>query len=178
MVRELANALGLLRRPIAVTDRTETDSCDAVGTGQGTGESQGGGIGEQAAGGPVDERRETVALLSSDGQAAADLAGLLGGRTTAGTALAQRPTIAIVEELSGQLLALTDAAAIRRAAPCGRHNCRTGRRPCSHPPARAELGPPPPTTGYTPSDRLPPLLPAPAPPRPLPGRPARAARSR
>ena len=63
------------------------------------------------------------------------LAELLGVRSTAGTALAHLPTIAIVDELSGQLLALTDATAIRRdrhlrpaaaAAP--------GNAACTHPP--------------------------------------------
>jgi hypothetical protein len=71
-----------------------------------------------------------------------------------GTALAQPPAIAVVEELSGQLLALTDAAEIRRAATCGDPRCRTGRRPCTHPSDGPGLGPPPPTDGYTPSAAL------------------------
>ncbi|MET0763838.1 MAG: HNH endonuclease signature motif containing protein [Blastococcus sp.] len=55
----------------------------------------------------------------------------------AGTTLASRPTIAVVEELSGQLLALTDATGLRRAADLGR-----------------ALGPPPATPGYVPSAAL------------------------
>jgi hypothetical protein len=85
---------------------------------------------------------------------AADLAALLGTRTTAATALAQLPTIAVVDELSGQLLALTDAGELRRAATCDRKQCRAGRSPCTHTPASSGLGPPRGTPGYVPSDRM------------------------
>jgi hypothetical protein len=93
-------------------------------------------------------------VVSANAQAAADLANLLGLPRVAGTALAQLPAIAVVDELSGQLLALSDAGEIRRAAACHRRSCRTGRRPCSHPPRGPGLGPPPATPRYTPSDRL------------------------
>jgi hypothetical protein len=85
---------------------------------------------------------------------AAGLIDLLGLRAVAGTALAHPPTIAVVEEISGQLLALTDSAGLRRAATCGRPACRTGRRPCDHPPDGPGPGPPPPTLGYAPSAAL------------------------
>jgi hypothetical protein len=85
---------------------------------------------------------------------AADLAVLLGGPLPAGTALAEPATIAIVDEISGQLLALCNSAEIRRTATCTRRDCRTGRTPCGHPPSGGGLGPPGPTTGYTPADRL------------------------
>ncbi|HEV7871452.1 MAG TPA: DUF222 domain-containing protein, partial [Modestobacter sp.] len=70
-----------------------------------------------------------------DGAAAvaAGLTDLLGARTLIGTALGQRPPVAVVDELTGQLLALTDATGLR-----------SGRA----------LGPPPPTDGYTPSAEL------------------------
>jgi hypothetical protein len=42
------------------------------------------------------------------------------------------------------LLALTNGTAIRHAASCGHPDCRTGKRPCTHPPAGPGLGPPPP----------------------------------
>jgi hypothetical protein len=58
---------------------------------------------------------------------------LLTTRTLRGTALAARPHVALVDELTGQLLALTDAAGLRAA--------------------RA-LGPPPPTDAYRPTDPL------------------------
>ena len=61
------------------------------------------------------------------------LADLLAPRTLAGTALAHRPQVALVDELTGQLLALTDAAGLR-----------TGRA----------LGPPPPTDRYSPTAAL------------------------
>jgi hypothetical protein len=84
----------------------------------------------------------------------AGLGELLALRSTAGTALAELPHIAIVDEISGQLLALTNGTAIRHAATCGHPTCRTGKRECIHPPAGPGLGPPPPTPGYSPSDAL------------------------
>jgi hypothetical protein len=95
-----------------------------------------------AAGGAGPDPGETTAM---------HLAGLLGLRSIAGTALARLPQIAVVEEFSGQLLALTTAAGIRHAATCGHRACRTGRRPCAHSPSGPGLGPPPDTPGYRPS---------------------------
>ena len=92
--------------------------------------------------------------LGRDEAAAARLAALFGLRTTAGTALAHLPTIAIIDEISGQLLALTDAAGIRHTAACGRQKCRTGKRACTHPPGGPGLGPPPDTDGYSPAAPL------------------------
>ena len=63
----------------------------------------------------------------------AGLTDLLAARTLHGTALAARPHIALVDELTGQLLALTDAAGLR---------------------AGRALGPPPPTEAYRPTDPL------------------------
>jgi hypothetical protein len=92
--------------------------------------------------------------LRPDEAAAARLGELLGLRTIAGTALAHLPAVAVVEEISGQLLALTEATAIRHAATCGRRRCRTGKQPCTHPPRGPGLGPPPDSPGYSPSDPL------------------------
>jgi hypothetical protein len=61
------------------------------------------------------------------------LTALLSTRTLAGTALAHRPHIALVDELTGQLLALTDAAGLR---------------------AGRGLGPPPESPGYRPEALL------------------------
>jgi hypothetical protein len=66
--------------------------------------------------------------------ATADLAALLGTRHIRDTALASRPQIAVLDELTGQLLALTDASGLRSGLA---------------------LGPPPPTDGYSPSAQLP-----------------------
>jgi hypothetical protein len=63
----------------------------------------------------------------------AEVTELLATRDLRGTALAQRPQIGLVDELTGQLLALTDAAGL-----------------C----AGRALGPPPPTDVYTPPDAL------------------------
>jgi hypothetical protein len=109
------------------------------------------GTGDGAA--PAEEAAGAVSR-SADEQAAADLAALLGIRATAGTALVERPTIAVIDEISGQLLALTHAGEIRRAATCNRTSCRAGREPCTHPPCGPGLGPPGPSLGYVPADRL------------------------
>jgi hypothetical protein len=60
----------------------------------------------------------------------------------------------VIEEVSGQLLSLTSPAEIRRTATCRRPACRSGRRPCTHPPASTGLGPPPDSPGYRPSEAL------------------------
>ena len=62
---------------------------------------------------------------------------LLAARRLTGTALAHRPHIAVVDQLSGTLLALTDAVELRQAATVGRG-----------------LGPPPATDAYEPTDPL------------------------
>ena len=61
------------------------------------------------------------------------LAGLLSPSRVAGTALAHRPHVAVADELTGQLLALTDAAGLR---------------------AGRGLGPPPGTDAYSPTAAL------------------------
>ncbi|WP_369138466.1 HNH endonuclease signature motif containing protein [Modestobacter versicolor] len=60
------------------------------------------------------------------------LAGLLATRNLSGTALADRPQIALVDELTGQLLGLTDAAGLRAGSALG----------------------PPPTAAYAPTGAL------------------------
>jgi hypothetical protein len=92
--------------------------------------------------------------LSRSETAAVRLADLLGIRTTAGTALARLPQIAVVEEISGQLLALTSPAQIRRTATCGRPACRTAVTACTHPAGGKALGPPTESPGYVPSPPL------------------------
>jgi transposase-like protein len=62
-----------------------------------------------------------------------DLGALMGVRELAGTGLAHRPQIAIVDRLRGHLVALTDATAIRRGQA---------------------LGPPPDSDGYSPGAEL------------------------
>jgi len=109
---------------------------------------------EAPTGGPSTSGSAERGDLDPGESAAARLAGLLGIRTIAGTPLAHLPTIAVVEEISGQLLALTDVAGIRGAVTCIRPACRAGRRPCTHPPAGPGLGPPPATDRYTPSTAL------------------------
>ena len=48
-----------------------------------------------------------------------DLGGLLDVRTLGGTALAERPRIAVADRLRGSLVALTDAAGLRRGGALG-----------------------------------------------------------
>ena len=68
-----------------------------------------------------------------DERAVLDLGALMDVRDVAGTGLAHRPHIAIVDRLRGSLVALTDATAIRRGQA---------------------LGPPAATDGYTPGAEL------------------------
>jgi hypothetical protein len=71
----------------------------------------------------------------TDGElrAVLDLGELIGVRDIAGTGLAHRPHIAVVDQLRGSLVALTDAAGLRRGAA---------------------LGPPPPTDDHDPDAEL------------------------
>jgi hypothetical protein len=79
---------------------------------------------------PIDP---TSGALGDDVDGGHALAALRDVRRTAGTALAHRPHIAVVDQLSGTLLALTDAAGIQ---------------------AGCALGPPPDSPGYRPREAL------------------------
>jgi hypothetical protein len=84
------------------------------------------------------EATQTQSSTDAQAEAQADpvatgLTDLLGTRTLTGTALAHRPHIAVLDELTGQLLALTDATGLR---------------------AGQALGPPPRTDAYTPTEAL------------------------
>jgi Domain of unknown function (DUF222) len=79
---------------------------------------------------PTAEPTEAASAAQS---VAAGLTDLLEARTLRGTALAHRPQVAVVDELTGQLLALTDAVGLR---------------------VGQALGPPPPTDRYAPTDAL------------------------
>src|SRR5829696_4152264 len=137
LVRELAQTLGLLPN---VTDRSRLDPTeisvpvptDAIPTGP-----------DPAADGAhfppssADAAAPPPLPVSASDLARARLAELLALRSTVGPALAGPPQIAVVDEISGQLLALTSAAGIGCALAAG-----TG------------LGPPPETPGYRPSAPL------------------------
>ena len=153
VVRELAYALGLMPRseasdlPVADVPPAGATSVETTTGAPTPTETATGAVGEaNAVGNPVSDSasRSTDApnasaagAPSASERAAADLAALLGIRTVAGTALAHLPTIAVVEEIGGQLLALTHAGELRRCATVG-----TG------------LGPPPATAGYSPAAAL------------------------
>jgi hypothetical protein len=127
LVRELAYSLGLLPRPETpaqpAAEPAEEPNAEPV---------------DQPADGPNAEPTEPAApSISVNERAAADLAALLNLRSAAGTALAHLPTIAVTDEISGQLLALTNGAELRRTAEAG--HC---------------LGPPPDTDRYSPATAL------------------------
>ena len=93
------------------------------------------------------------ALAVAGAEQRAVLARLLDA--TAGGALAERPRIAVVDALTGSLLALTDSHELRRTAACGRPACRRRPARCCHDlRGRPGLGPPPPTEGYRPGSAL------------------------
>ncbi|SOC48703.1 hypothetical protein SAMN05660748_1411 [Blastococcus aggregatus] len=93
------------------------------------------------------------ALLEGTARQREELADLLG--RTAGGGLLDRPRIAIVDELTGALLALTDSTELRRYATCGAAACRRHPAGCGHDLGdRPGLGPPPPSDGYRPGAAL------------------------
>ena len=126
VVRELAYTLRLLPRPNPPAPDA-ADAADATPAETTLAETT---PAERGSSGLQDDRAAAEA-------AEAGLAQLLARTTTAGTGLSQLPAIAVVEEISGQLLALTTAAGLRAAATAG-----TGLRP------------PPDTPGYRPSQPL------------------------
>ncbi|WP_346621581.1 DUF222 domain-containing protein [Blastococcus montanus] len=94
-----------------------------------------------------------TALAAMADEQRATLADLLDA--TAGGTLVDRPRIAVVDALSGALLALTDSRELRRVATCGRDACRCRPGRCTHDlSGRPGLGPPPPTAGYRPGASL------------------------
>jgi hypothetical protein len=131
VVRELAYALGLLPRPVSGSDPTAAEAAPVhdIAT--------------------ADDATEDIAtadiatadIATADDAAAGDrvraLAQLLGIRGIAGTALAERPHLALADALTGSLVALTDATGLRAAVRNGRG-----------------LGPPPESHGYRPSAEL------------------------
>ncbi|CCH88831.1 putative HNH endonuclease [Modestobacter italicus] len=126
MVRQLAEALGLLPR---------TEAGDQPAGDQPVGAPL---PGEQLAGEPpVDEPVAGERVPGGSSRAAEGtvqaLARLLRSRSLRGSALTSRPLVGLVDELSGQLVALTDAIGLRRGQG---------------------LGPPPESPGYRPERRL------------------------
>ncbi|WP_231839541.1 HNH endonuclease signature motif containing protein [Blastococcus saxobsidens] len=96
---------------------------------------------------------DLAALVAATAPQRAALAELLD-RSGGGT-LVDRPRIAVVDELTGALLALTDARELRRRAHCGRPACTRRPETCEHDlTGRPGLGPPPPTDGYRPGAAL------------------------
>ncbi|MCZ2839385.1 HNH endonuclease signature motif containing protein [Modestobacter sp. VKM Ac-2985] len=124
MVRALARALGLLPDGHAAAEPGSNgrEDADAEEDVEEDAEEVLTGAGEGGAGaGAGDEGR------------AGDLTDLLATRSLSGTSLAHRSQIALVDELTGQLLALTDATGLR---------------------AGRSLGPPPPIRSYRPTNAL------------------------
>lgn len=88
----------------------------------------------------TDEQRDALAALLDRG---------------AGGGLLDRPRIAVVDELTGALLALTDSDEMRRLSTCGARRCRRAPGRCDHDlDGRPGLGPPGPTDGYRPRTAL------------------------
>jgi hypothetical protein len=118
---DLESALGRARRAVAGAERADALDERAWQLGP--------------AGRAGTARNALEALAGATAAQRAAVADLLNA--TGGGGLVDRPRIAVVDELTGALLALTDAPDLRRAATSG-----TG------------LGPPPPTDGYRPAARL------------------------
>ncbi|MFP5370599.1 MAG: DUF222 domain-containing protein [Actinomycetes bacterium] len=123
LVRELAHSLGLLPHP----DTSDTPALGTRHTPPAKPAVDGRPAAETAETGETAETAETAAQIGE----------LLAVRTVAGTALSELPAIAVVEEISGQLLALATGTGLRATARAG-HG----------------LGPPPDTPGYRPGRAL------------------------
>lgn len=105
-------------------------------------------------GGRVTDAEDAITALRSATEAQRlQLGHLLA--STGGGGLAERPRIALVDALSGALLALTDLPGLTRAGTCGRSTCRRHPDRCTHDLSdRPGLGPPGPTDAYQPSAEL------------------------
>jgi hypothetical protein len=140
VIREVAYALGLLPRPTGMTTAAADSTIPPGETGArpvtptaGT-RTDGARPPSGADNGHADPRCDDPDDALGSDRAAADpedispsvderrapLADLLLTRRITGTTLAGRPQIAVTHPLSGALLALTDATAIRRGDPIGR----------------------------------------------------------
>jgi len=109
---------------------------------------------QQSSGGRVSRCRGAIeALREATGQQREALAALLD--RGAGGNLVDRPRIAVVDELTGALLCLTEADELRRHATCGARSCRRHPGRCHHDlSGRPGLGPPGPSAGYRPGAAL------------------------
>ena len=125
-VRELAYQFGLMPRPEPTAD------ADADPTAADEHEARLASLrdGERAA-------AEDLLTVYAPGEQPTALTRLLDTRRLIDTALAERPRIAVIDPLSGTLLALTDSTELRAAAAAGRG-----------------LGPPSGTDAYQPTDPL------------------------
>jgi len=104
--------------------------------------------------GRVDAAQDALGALAAAADAdRQSLAALLA--RTAGGGLADRPRIALVDALTGALVALTDLPELRRTGHCGAPACRRAPRSCTHDlTGRPGLGAPGPTDGYRPGAAL------------------------
>jgi hypothetical protein len=109
MVRQLAVALGLLPAGTAAATPAVARAAESAAA--------------ETAAAETGRHAETLAAIGA----------LLRSRSLAGTALDERPHVALVDELTGQLVALTDAFGLRRGQA---------------------LGPPPESPGYRPAAEL------------------------
>src|SRR4051794_25297578 len=148
-VRELAYQFGLMPRPDTTAD--EHAATGASPSAASHARAQDPATAEARLAALHDEERAAAQDLrtaaasdrpkdpgGADGSAArAALTRLLNARRLIDTALAERPRIAVVDQLSGTLLSLTDSTELRAAAAAGRG-----------------LGPPSGTDAYQPTDPL------------------------
>jgi hypothetical protein len=138
-VRELAYQLGLMPRPGTPTEIDNAQPVDQTSSGTQAGIAEDPEADARLAALRAEELVAAKELLvtSTSPERKAALTRLLDTRRLIDTALAERPRIAVVDQLSGTLLALTDSTEIRTAVG-----------------ARGGLGPPNSTDAYQPTDPL------------------------
>jgi hypothetical protein len=129
-VRELAYQFGLMPRPEPTAETDADADADPTATNEHEARLTSLRDAERAA-------AEDLLTAYAAGEQPAAFTRLLDTRRLIDTALAERPRIALVDQLSGTLLALTDSTELRAAAAAGRG-----------------LGPPSGTDAYQPTDPL------------------------
>ena len=135
----LQRAVGRAERAVTAAQRADADDEAAW---------------RRSPGGRVSAAPDVLAALAvATAPQRAALAALLDA--SGGGGLVDRPRIAVVDALTGALLALTDSREVRRSAHCGATSCRRDPARCDHDLGdRPGLGPPPPSDGYRPPGAL------------------------
>lgn len=139
LLLDLQRATSRARRAVDGARRADADDGDAW---------------QDSTAGRVSTAASTLDALSAMAEEQREALAALLDRS-AGGGLVDRPRLAVVDELTGALLCLTDSDELRRHATCGARRCRRDPARCDHDlTGRPGLGAPAPTDGYRPGAAL------------------------